>query len=128
MKANVPEGLDMKKISSALLILAYLAVAFSTVFFLPYRFYLAIMITVSVVLGFSWKFHEEVKKDRDKLLADYFKVKERWPVALGILGLAFLMSDKSLETFLTFIICLMLAFFWQILQIQFLRKYYFKNA
>lgn len=61
----------MKKLLYFLLFLAYQALGFSTIFFLPYMYSSGIVGAMGVSLGLTYSLHQEVKKHPEKSLSDF---------------------------------------------------------
>ncbi|HEP1819805.1 TPA: hypothetical protein VB845_001636 [Streptococcus suis] len=123
----------MKKFVYAFLVLAYVTVAVLSVYLLPHYYFGAIMGAAGANLGASFKQFKEVKTFPDKALSAYFKrdkkkVSSLLLVLLGIILFVSLVLEFNWHYGLAFVVAISYAMFWNVLHIQFLRKYYFKNA
>ncbi|MDG3229138.1 hypothetical protein MKM76_05935 [Streptococcus suis] len=123
----------MKKLVYALLVLAYVTVAYLSVYVLPHYYSGAIIGAAGASLGASFKQFKEVKASPDKALLAYFKRDEKKAsslllVLLGIFLFVSLVLEFNWQYGLAFIVAISYAMLWNVLHIQFLRKYYFKNA
>ncbi|MBY4959637.1 hypothetical protein [Streptococcus suis] len=123
----------MKKLMYALLVLAYVTVAYLSVYVLPHYYSGAIIGAVGASLGASFKQFKEVKASPDKALLAYFKRDEKKAsslllVLLGIFLFVSLVLEFNWQYGLAFVVAISYAMLWNVLHIQFLRKYYFKNA
>ncbi|MDG3349090.1 hypothetical protein MKN26_05705 [Streptococcus suis] len=123
----------MKKLVYALLVLAYVTVAYLSVYVLPHYYSGAIIGAAGASLGASFKQFKEVKASPDKALLAYFKRDEKKAsslllVLLGIFLFVSLVLEFNSQYGLAFVVAISYAMLWNVLHIQFLRKYYFKNA
>ncbi|HEL1997701.1 TPA: hypothetical protein TZI98_000092 [Streptococcus suis] len=123
----------MKKLVYALLVLAYVTVAYLSVYVLPHYYFGAIIGAAGASLGASFKQFKEVKASPDKALLAYFKRDEKKAsslllVLLGIFLFVSLVLEFNWQYGLAFVVAISYAMLWNVLHIQFLRKYYFKNA
>ncbi|HEM6420823.1 TPA: hypothetical protein U2D64_000556 [Streptococcus suis] len=123
----------MKKLVYALLVLAYVTVAYLSVYVLPHYYSGAIIGAAGASLGASFKRFKEVKASPDKALLAYFKRDEKKAsslllVLLGIFLFVSLVLEFNWQYGLAFVVAISYAMLWNVLHIQFLRKYYFKNA
>ncbi|HEL2071357.1 hypothetical protein HO421_03815 [Streptococcus suis] len=123
----------MKKLMYALLVLAYVTVAYLSVYVLPHYYSGAIIGAAGASLGASFKQFKEVKASPDKALLAYFKRDEKKAsslllVLLGIFLFVSLVLEFNWQYGLAFVVAISYAMLWNVLHIQFLRKYYFKNA
>ncbi|HEM5623778.1 hypothetical protein HO849_05140 [Streptococcus suis] len=123
----------MKKLVYALLVLAYVTVAYLSVYVLPHYYSGAIIGATGASLGASFKQFKEVKASPDKALLAYFKRDEKKAsslllVLLGIFLFVSLVLEFNWQYGLAFVVAISYAMLWNVLHIQFLRKYYFKNA
>lgn len=123
----------MKKLVYALLVLAYVTVAYLSVYVLPHYYSGAIIGAAGASLGASFKQFKEVKASPDKALLAYFKRDEKKAsslllVLLGIFLFVSLVLEFNWQYGLAFVVAISYAMLWNVLHIQFLRQYYFKNA
>ncbi|HEM3560531.1 hypothetical protein [Streptococcus parasuis] len=123
----------MKKLMYALLVLAYVTVAYLSVYVLPHYYFGAIIGAAGASLGASFKQFKEVKAFPDKALSAYFKWDKTTTVILLVVILGFilfvhLLPVSNVQVGFAFLVGLSYGALWNILHIQFLRKYYFKNA
>ncbi|HEL2730098.1 TPA: hypothetical protein T8F52_001204 [Streptococcus suis] len=123
----------MKKFVYAFLVLAYVTVAYLSVYVLPHYYFGAIIGAAGASLGASFKQFKEVKAFPDKALLDYFKRDKKKAsslllVFLGIFLFVSLVLEFNWQYGLAFVVAISYAILWNVLHIQFLRKYYFKNA
>ncbi|MGU8030985.1 hypothetical protein ACS6ZZ_07930 [Streptococcus suis] len=123
----------MKKLMYTLLVLAYVTVAYLSVYILPHYYFGAIIGAAGASLGASFKQFKEVKASPDKALLAYFKRDEKKAsslllVLLGIFLFVSLVLEFNWQYGLAFVVAISYAMLWNVLHIQFLRKYYFKNA
>ncbi|HEM3871164.1 TPA: hypothetical protein U1U91_000205 [Streptococcus suis] len=123
----------MKKLVYALLVLAYVTVAYLSVYVLPHYYSGAIIGAAGASLGASFKQFKEVKASPDKALLAYFKRDEKKAsslllVLLRIFLFVSLVLEFNWQYGLAFVVAISYAMLWNVLHIQFLRKYYFKNA
>ncbi|HEL1743995.1 TPA: hypothetical protein TXT56_000389 [Streptococcus suis] len=123
----------MKKLVYALLVLAYVTVAYLSVYVLPHYYSGVIIGAAGASLGASFKQFKEVKASPDKALLAYFKRDEKKAsslllVLLGIFLFVSLVLEFNWQYGLAFVVAISYAMLWNVLHIQFLRKYYFKNA
>ncbi|MDX5000368.1 hypothetical protein SHY49_04900 [Streptococcus suis] len=123
----------MKKLVYALLVLAYVTVAYLSVYVLPHYYSGAIIGAAGASLGASFKQFKEVKASPDKALLAYFKRDEKKAsslllVLLGIFLFVSLVLEFNWQYGLAFVVAISYAMLWNVLHIQFLRKYYFKNV
>ncbi|MCQ8260221.1 hypothetical protein NF418_01780 [Streptococcus suis] len=121
----------MKKLMSTLLVLAYVAIAYFSVYVLPHYYFGAIIGAAGASLGTSFKQFKEVKAFPDKALSAYFKrdkkkVSSLLLVLLGIFLFVSLVLEFNWQYGLAFVVAISYAMLWNVLHIQFLRKYYFK--
>ncbi|HEM4401804.1 TPA: hypothetical protein U1Y72_000083 [Streptococcus suis] len=123
----------MKKLVYALLVFTYITVACLSVYLLPHYFFGAIMGAAGANLGASFKQFKEVKACPDQSLLAYFKRDKKKTsslllVLLGIFLFVSLVLEFNWQYGLAFVVAISYAMLWNVLHIQFLRKYYFKNA
>ncbi|HFU4203251.1 TPA: hypothetical protein ACGO8F_000839 [Streptococcus suis] len=123
----------MKKLMYALLVIAYFTVAYLSVYVLPYYFVGAIMGVAGASLGAGFKQFKEVQACPDQPLLAYFKwdkkkISSLLLVLLGIILFASLVLEFNWQYGLAFVVAISYSMLWNLLHIQFLRKYYFKNA
>ncbi|NQR00377.1 hypothetical protein HO839_06705 [Streptococcus suis] len=123
----------MKKLMYALLVLTYITVAYLSVYVLPHYYFGAIIGAAGASLGASFKQFKEVKAFPDKALSAYFKWDKTTTVILLVVILGFilfvhLLPVSNVQVGFAFLVGLSYGALWNILHIQFLRKYYFKNA
>ncbi|HFI0107058.1 TPA: hypothetical protein ACGORX_001408 [Streptococcus suis] len=123
----------MKKLMYALLVLAYVAVAYLSVYLLPHYYVGAIIGAAGASLGASFKQFEEVQACPDQPLLAYFKwdkkkISSLLLVLLGIILFVSLVLEFNWQYGLAFLVAISYAILWNVLHIQFLRKYYLKNA
>ncbi|HEL2254621.1 TPA: hypothetical protein U1X79_001053 [Streptococcus suis] len=123
----------MKKFVYAFLVLAYITVAYLSVYVLPHYYFGAIIGAAGASIGASFKQFKEVKAFPDKALLDYFKRDKKKAsslllVLLGIFLFVSLVLEFNWQYGLAFVVAISYAILWNVLHIQFLRKYYFKNA
>ncbi|HEM2823392.1 hypothetical protein HO419_06825 [Streptococcus suis] len=123
----------MKKMMYALLVLAYVVIAYLSVYILPHYYVGAIMGAAGASIGASYKQFKEVKAFPDKALSAYFKWDKKKAssfllVLLGIFLFVSLVLEFNWQYGLAFAVAISYAMLWNVLHIQFLRKYYFKNA
>ncbi|WP_105144220.1 hypothetical protein [Streptococcus suis] len=123
----------MKKLVYALLVFSYITVACLSVYLLPHYFFGAIMGSAGANLGASFKQFKEVKDCPEKPFSAYFKWDKTTTVILlvvilGLILFVHLLPVTNVQVGLAFLVGLSYGAFWNILHIQFLRKYYFKNA
>ncbi|HFI0701680.1 TPA: hypothetical protein ACGO3H_001142 [Streptococcus suis] len=123
----------MKKLIYALLVLAYVAVAYLSVYVLPHNYFGAIMGAAGASLGASFKQFKEVQACPDKPFSAYFKLDKTTTaillvVILGLILFVHLLPVSNVQVVFAFWVGLSYGVLWNILHLQFLRKYYFKNA
>ncbi|HEM2781436.1 TPA: hypothetical protein ACGO2F_001387 [Streptococcus suis] len=123
----------MKKFVYAFLVLAYVTVAYLSVYVLPHYYFGAIIGAAGASLGASFKQFKEVKAFPDKALLDYFKRDKKKASSLLLVFLVIFLFVSLVLEFnwqygLAFVVAISYAMLWNVLHIQFLRKYYFKNA
>ncbi|HFU4054256.1 TPA: hypothetical protein ACGO6G_000289 [Streptococcus suis] len=123
----------MKKLMYALLVLAYVAVAYLSVYLLPYYYFGAILGAVGASLGASFKQFKEVQACPDKPFLAYFKLDKTTTailllLVLGLILFVHLLPISNVQVGFAFLVGISYGALWNILHIQFLRKYYFKNA
>ncbi|MCQ8266176.1 hypothetical protein NF419_09700 [Streptococcus suis] len=123
----------MKKLLYFLLFLAYQALGFSTIFFLPYMYSSGIVEATGVGLGLSYSLHQEVKKHPEKQLSEYLPwgFKRDKIMVVTILLFSILVSfipDVNWHRGLAILLGMGYGLLWQVSLIQFLRSYYLKNA
>ncbi|HFU4059276.1 TPA: hypothetical protein ACGOZ1_000686 [Streptococcus suis] len=123
----------MKKFVYAFLVLAYVAVAYLSVYLLPYYYFSAIMGAAGANLGASFKQFKEVQACPDKPFSAYFKLDKTTTaillvLVLGLILLVHLLPISNVQVVFAFLVGISYGALWNILHIQFLRKYYFKNA
>ncbi|MDG4504857.1 hypothetical protein NOL38_01090 [Streptococcus suis] len=123
----------MKKMMYALLVLAYVAIAYLSVYIFPHYYVGAIMGAAGASIGASYKQFKEVKAFPDKALSAYVKWDKKKAsslllVLLGIFLFVSLVLEFNWQYGLAFVVAISYAMLWNVLHIQFLRKYYFKNA
>ncbi|MCK4023225.1 hypothetical protein HCC60_04045 [Streptococcus suis] len=123
----------MKKLMYTLLVLAYVTVAYLSVYVLPHYYFGAIIGAAGASLGASLKQFKEVKAFPDKALLAYFKRDKKKTsslllLLLGIFLFVSLVLEFNWQYGLAFVVAISYAMLWNVLHIQFLRKYYFKNA
>ncbi|MCL4922647.1 MULTISPECIES: hypothetical protein [Streptococcus] len=122
----------MKKMMYALLVLAYVAIAYLSVYILPHYYVGAIMGAAGASIGASYKQFKEVKAFPDKALSAYVKWDKKKAsslllVLLGIFLVVSLVLEFNWQYGLAFVVAISYAMLWNVLHIQFLRKYYFKR-
>ncbi|HEM5183173.1 TPA: hypothetical protein U1314_000129 [Streptococcus suis] len=123
----------MKKLMYTLLVLAYVTVAYLSVYVLPHYYFGAIIGAAGASLGDSFKQFKEVKAFPDKALLAYFKRDKKKTsslllLLLGIFLFVSLVLEFNWQYGLAFVVAISYAMLWNVLHIQFLQKYYFKNA
>ncbi|NQN50788.1 hypothetical protein HO913_04185 [Streptococcus suis] len=123
----------MKKLMYTLLVLTYVIVAYLSVYVLPHYYFGAIMGAAGASLGASFKQFKEVQACPDKALSAYFKWDKMTTgillvVILGLILFVNLLPVSNVQVGLAFLVGLSYSALWNVLHIQFLRKYYFKNA
>ncbi|MGQ7337362.1 hypothetical protein ACTGYP_05475 [Streptococcus suis] len=123
----------MKKLMYALLVLAYVAVAYLSVYLLPHYYVGAIIGAAGASLGASFKQFKEVQACPDKPFSEYFKwdkkkINSLLLVLLGIILFVSLVLEFNWQYGIAFVVAISNAILWNVLHIQFLRKYYLKNA
>ncbi|HFU4500720.1 TPA: hypothetical protein ACGPA6_000670 [Streptococcus suis] len=123
----------MKKLMYALLVLAYVAVAYLSVYLLPYYYFSAIMGAAGANLGVSFKQFKEVQACPDKPFSAYFKLDKTTTaillvLVLGLILLVYLLPISNVQVVFAFLVGLSYGALWNILHIQFLRKYYFGSG
>ncbi|HFI0235463.1 TPA: hypothetical protein ACGOVC_001051 [Streptococcus suis] len=123
----------MKKLMYTLLMLAYVAVAYLSVYLLPHYYSGAIIGAAGASLGASFKQFEEVQACPDQPLLAYFKWDKTTTaillmLVLGLILFVHLLPVSNVQVVFAFLVGLSYGALWNILHIQFLRKYYFKNA
>ncbi|MHC3646437.1 hypothetical protein ACYKOW_11735, partial [Streptococcus suis] len=121
----------MKKLMYTLLVLAYVTVAYLSVYVLPHYYFGAIIGAAGASLGASFKQFKEVKAFPDKALLAYFKRDKKKTsslllLLLGIFLFVSLVLEFNWQYGLAFVVAISYAMLWNVLHIQFLRKYYFK--
>ncbi|HFI0271410.1 TPA: hypothetical protein ACGO3Z_001009 [Streptococcus suis] len=123
----------MKKLMYTLLVLTYVIVAYLSVYVLPHYYFGAIIGAAGASLGASFKQFKEVQACPDKALSAYFKWDKMTTgillvVILGLILFVNLLPVSNVQVGLAFLVGLSYSALWNVLHIQFLRKYYFKNA
>ncbi|HEL1625929.1 hypothetical protein [Streptococcus suis] len=123
----------MKKLLYFLLFLTYIACAYSTIFFLPFMYFSGIVEATGVGLGLSYSLHQEVKKYPEKQLSEYLPWGSKRDKIMVVTILLFsilvsFISDVNWHRGLAILLGISYVLLWQAMLIQFLRKYYFKNA
>ncbi|HFI0621457.1 TPA: hypothetical protein ACGO3V_000927 [Streptococcus suis] len=123
----------MKKLLYFLLFFTYIAFTFSTIFYLPFIYFSGLVGAMGVSLGLTYSLHQEVKKHPEKTLLDFLMWGSRWSkiILVGILLFSFLFTfvpELNWHRGLAVLLGFSYGLLWQFLLIQFLRKYYFKNA
>lgn len=123
----------MKKLLYFLLFLAYQALGFSTIFFLPYMYSSGIVGVMGVSLGLTYSLHQEVKKHPEKSLSDFlmweFRSSKIMVVAILLLPILFsFIPDLNWYRGMAILLGMGYGLLWQVSLIQFLRSYYLKNA
>ncbi|WP_105125135.1 hypothetical protein [Streptococcus suis] len=123
----------MKKLVYVFLVLAYVAVAYLSVYVLPHYYFGAIMGAAGANLGASFKQFKEVQACPDKPFSAYFKLDKTTTaillaLVLGLILFVHLLPVSNVQVVFAFLVGLSYGALWNILHIQFLRKYYFKNA
>ncbi|HFU4122465.1 TPA: hypothetical protein ACGO7R_000369 [Streptococcus suis] len=123
----------MKKLMYTLLVLAYVTVAYLSVYLLPHYYSGAIIGAAGASLGASFKQFEEVQACPDQPLLAYFKWDKTTTaillmLVLGLILFVHLLPVSNVQVVFAFLVGLSYGALWNILHIQFLRKYYFKNA
>ncbi|HEM3868074.1 TPA: hypothetical protein U1V35_001299 [Streptococcus suis] len=123
----------MKKLLYFLLFLTYIACAYSTIFFLPFMYFSGIVGATGVGLGLSYSLHQEVKKYPEKSLSEYLPWGSRSSkiMVVTILLLSILFSfipDVNWHRGLAILLGIGYSLLWQVILIQFLRKYYFGSG
>ncbi|HEM5996856.1 TPA: hypothetical protein U2B30_000230 [Streptococcus suis] len=123
----------MKKLLYTLLVLAYVTVAYLSVYVLPHYYSGAIIGAAGASLGASFKQFKEVQACSDQSLLAYFKRDKKKTsslllVLLGIILFVSLVLEFNWQYGIAFVVAISNAILWNVLHIQFLRKYYLKNA
>ncbi|HEL9599186.1 TPA: hypothetical protein U0J99_001728 [Streptococcus suis] len=123
----------MKKLLYFLLFFTYIAFTFSTIFYLPFIYFSGLVGAMGGSLGLTYSLHQEVKKHPEKTLLDFLMWGSRsskiMVVAILLLSILFsFIPDVNWHRGLAIFFGVSNALLWQIILIQFLRKYYFKNA
>ncbi|HFU3844500.1 TPA: hypothetical protein ACGO5P_001543 [Streptococcus suis] len=123
----------MKKLMYTLLVLAYVTVAYLSVYVLPHYYFGAIMGAAGANLGTSFKQFKEVQACPDKPFSAYFKLDKTTTaillvLVLGLILFVYLLPVSNVQVGFAFLVGLSYGVLWNILHLQFLRKYYFKNA
>lgn len=123
----------MKKLMYTLLVLVYVAVAYLSVHLLPHYYSGAIIGAAGASLGVSFKQFKEVQACPDQPLLAYFKwdkkkISSLLLVLLGILLFVSLVLEFNWKYGLAFVVAISYAMLWNLLHIQFLRKYYFGSG
>ncbi|MGQ7512747.1 hypothetical protein ACTGZP_07085 [Streptococcus suis] len=123
----------MKKLMYALLVLAYVTVAYLSVHLLPHYYSGAIIGAAGASLGASFKQFEEVQACPDQPLLAYFKwdkkkISSLLLVLLGIILFVSLVLEFNWQYGIAFVVAISYAMLWNLLHIQFLRKYYFGSG
>ncbi|HFI0517236.1 TPA: hypothetical protein ACGOYL_001580 [Streptococcus suis] len=123
----------MKKLMYTLLVLTYVIVAYLSVYVLPHYYFGAIMGAAGANLGASFKQFKEVQVCPNKPFSAYFKWDKTTTVILLVVILGFilfvhLLPVSNVQVSFAFLVGLGYGALWNILHIQFLRRYYFKNA
>ncbi|HFI0402353.1 TPA: hypothetical protein ACGOWV_000557 [Streptococcus suis] len=123
----------MKKLMYTLLVLAYVTVAYLSVYVLPHYYFGAIMGAAGANLGASFKQFKEVQACPDKPFSEYFKWDKTTTailllVILGLILFVHLLPVSNAQVGFAFLVGLSYGALWNVLHIQFLRKYYLKNA
>ncbi|HFI0301854.1 TPA: hypothetical protein ACGO63_000071 [Streptococcus suis] len=123
----------MKKLMYTLLVLTYVIVAYLSVYLLPHYYFGAIIGSAGASLGASFKQFKKVQACPDKALSAYFKWDKMTTgillvVILGLILFVNLLPVSNVQVGLAFLVGLSYSALWNVLHIQFLRKYYFKNA
>ncbi|HFI0024770.1 TPA: hypothetical protein ACGOVU_000061 [Streptococcus suis] len=123
----------MKKLLYTLLVLAYVTVAYLSVYVLPHYYSGAIIGAAGANLGASFKQFKEVQACPDQSLLAYFKRDKKKTsslllVLLGIILFVSLVLEFNWQYGIAFVVAISNAILWNVLHIQFLRKYYLKNA
>ncbi|MFM0611395.1 hypothetical protein P7J31_05250 [Streptococcus suis] len=123
----------MKKLMYALLVLAYVTVAYLSVYVLPHYYCGAIIGAAGASLGASFKQFKEVQACPDQPLLAYFKWDKKKTsslllVLLGIILFVSLVMEFNWQYGIAFVVAISYAMLWNLLHIQFLRKYYFGSG
>ncbi|HEM3442579.1 hypothetical protein [Streptococcus suis] len=123
----------MKKLMYALLVLAYVTVAYLSVYVLPHYYCGAIIGAAGASLGASFKPFKEVQACPDQPLLAYFKWDKKKTsslllVLLGIILFVSLVLEFNWQYGIAFVVAISYAMLWNLLHIQFLRKYYFGSG
>lgn len=123
----------MKKLHYFLLVFAFIAFTFSTIFFLPFIYFSGLVGVMGVSLGLTYSLHQEVKKHPEKSLVDYLIWRSSWSkiILIGILLFSVLFTfipELNWHRGLAVLLGFSYGLLWQAMLIQFLQKYYFKNA
>ncbi|HEL1555901.1 TPA: hypothetical protein TXJ05_000032 [Streptococcus suis] len=123
----------MKKLMYTLLVLTYVIFAYLSVYLLPHYYFGAIIGAAGASLGASFKRFKEVQACPDKALSAYFKWDKKKTSSLllfllGIILFVSLVMEFNWQYGIAFVVAISYAMLWNVLHIQFLRKYYFKNA
>ncbi|HFI0120587.1 TPA: hypothetical protein ACGPB3_001416 [Streptococcus suis] len=123
----------MKKLVYVFLVLAYITVAYLSVYVLPHYYSGAIIGAAGASLGASFKQFKEVQACPDQSLLAYFKRDKKKTsslllLLLGIFLFVSLVLEFNWQYGLAFLVAISYAILWNVLHIQFLRKYYLKNA
>ncbi|HEM3590023.1 TPA: hypothetical protein U1C03_001177 [Streptococcus suis] len=123
----------MKKLMYTLLVLAYVTVAYLSVYVLPHYYCGAIIGAAGASLGASFKQFKEVQACPDQSLLAYFKrdKKKTSSLLLFLLGIILFVSlvlEFNWQYGIAFVVAISYAMLWNLLHIQFLRKYYFGSG
>ncbi|HEM3532391.1 hypothetical protein [Streptococcus suis] len=123
----------MKKLMYALLVLAYVTIAYLSVYVLPHYYSGAIIGAAGASLGASFKQFKEVQACPDQPLLAYFKwdrkkISSLLLVLLGIILFVSLVLEFNWQYGIAFVVAISYATLWNLLHIQFLRKYYFGSG
>ncbi|HFI0079580.1 TPA: hypothetical protein ACGO39_000573 [Streptococcus suis] len=123
----------MKKLMYTLLVLAYVTVAYLSVYVLPHYYCGAIIGAAGASLGASFKQFKEVQACPDQSLLAYFKRDKKKTsslllVLLGIILFVSLVLEFNWQYGIAFVVAISYAMLWNLLHIQFLRKYYFGSG
>ncbi|HFI0237043.1 TPA: hypothetical protein ACGOVN_000837 [Streptococcus suis] len=122
----------MKKLVYVFLVLAYVTVAVLSVYLLPHYYSGGIMGAAGANLGVSFKQFKEVQACPDKPLSAYFKLDKTTAIllmlVLGLILFVHLLPVSNVQVVFAFLVGISYGALWNILHIQFLRKYYFGSG
>ncbi|HFI0265517.1 TPA: hypothetical protein ACGOU9_001967 [Streptococcus suis] len=123
----------MKKLVYVFLVLVYVTVAYLSVYLLPHYYFGAIMGAAGATLGASFKQFKEVQACPDKPFLAYFKLDKTTTaillvLVLGLILFVHLLPVSNVQVGFAFLVGLSYGALWNILHLQFLRKYYFGSG